>query len=1047
MSDGLATAYVRIRPDSDLFRQETETDVKKALRDVTGTVRLIPDEKDLDARLRTVRAQLDEFSRKVATARVDVNDKDAQAKLLTIDAQLTALNKKVTRPKVDAVGVDKAIAELAVLDAALDKVGGRNVRANVSAGSAGAGIAHPLIAAGLASVPALSELTSVAAGGALGLGAGIFGAAAGAGAFAALAIPEIKNTLDLQKQLNKAQDDFAKAHQQLAQATTASQRATALKAEADALQQEKTLTDQITAGQRQFLDLLDQAKSSYKTAQDAAAPAVFRAANAALADTPRLIGALGPISNAVEPAVTGLFTDLGDALTGPGFARFQAFIERTAPRDITDLGHIAGNLGVTVGRAVQAVDPLTQQVLGGLERVTSRLAGADLGPDSGFGRFVTMVETKGPQIIHVLGDVAGAVFGVLHDLSPIGDATFDLLESAAGILQEARPTIREFTSLITPAVHGFAVVLHDADDVLGPLTGEVAGFWLAFKGYTIVKAATSAMRDFTLVQTLLGGGAVAKGGKGAAGLILSDVEGAAAGQVATKAGAGLLARTGAAAGIGGLLEAGGGLGGLSVLGTAGLGAGVLAAGGLLAYNYGEAQDRKRQAAVQKVITDRENFVPLNDLPGLQANEDFFQQKIASAQAKANPARRSPTGALPKPDPNYAKALEETSAKAQALAGNLQLLSINTGKSTADVIYLANAAKLDLSGAFSTVSPEATYLIGAMDRFNISADDQARKVLPGLKQAYEDFHNAQGDVATSAQGLSEYFSATSDAQLAAIQTGDDLDTRLKNTKLSLDGTSLAVDSNTDAAKNNRAQIAPLVQDIESMTVAQVKAGVPIDEVKKKFDAQYDSILNLAGSNTQAREQLRLLLEKMGLSKEDFDKFVGTVAPAKGAVDGLAGSLVDVRGQLALLRADFATAFPDANAVSTAANNKRVAQGATDHSSAGTAEDNAAAVAAAHLLSGHATGGLITGRGTGTSDSILTALSNGEYVINARSSAKYKSVLDAINLGSTDVAGMLSGQTGGGSQPQMVNHFEINAHQGMSEDQIAQLIIAYLRSLQV
>lgn len=50
-----------------------------------------------------------------------------------------------------------------------------------------------------------------------------------------------------------------------------------------------------------------------------------------------------------------------------------------------------------------------------------------------------------------------------------------------------------------------------------------------------------------------------------------------------------------------------------------------------------------------------------------------------------------------------------------------------------------------------------------------------------------------------------------------------------------------------------------------------------------------------------------------------------------------------------------------------------------------------------LSGFATGGHITGPGTGTSDSIPAMLSNGEYVINAAATKKYRGVLDSINSG--------------------------------------------------
>ncbi len=45
-------------------------------------------------------------------------------------------------------------------------------------------------------------------------------------------------------------------------------------------------------------------------------------------------------------------------------------------------------------------------------------------------------------------------------------------------------------------------------------------------------------------------------------------------------------------------------------------------------------------------------------------------------------------------------------------------------------------------------------------------------------------------------------------------------------------------------------------------------------------------------------------------------------------------------------------------------------------------------------GHADGGLITGPGTGTSDSILARLSNGEYVMPARATSAYRPILDAM-----------------------------------------------------
>jgi hypothetical protein len=69
----------------------------------------------------------------------------------------------------------------------------------------------------------------------------------------------------------------------------------------------------------------------------------------------------------------------------------------------------------------------------------------------------------------------------------------------------------------------------------------------------------------------------------------------------------------------------------------------------------------------------------------------------------------------------------------------------------------------------------------------------------------------------------------------------------------------------------------------------------------------------------------------------------------------------------------------------------------------------------LTGAHATGGLITGPGTGTSDSIPARLSNREYVTKASSVAKYGvAAMDAVNSGRATI-GYASGGSSGSVQP--------------------------------
>lgn len=63
-------------------------------------------------------------------------------------------------------------------------------------------------------------------------------------------------------------------------------------------------------------------------------------------------------------------------------------------------------------------------------------------------------------------------------------------------------------------------------------------------------------------------------------------------------------------------------------------------------------------------------------------------------------------------------------------------------------------------------------------------------------------------------------------------------------------------------------------------------------------------------------------------------------------------------------------------------------------------------------GNAMGGYISGPGTGTSDSILRRVSNGEYITNARSTAKYRRELEAINGGYFEQFKAAAGYASGG-----------------------------------
>lgn len=82
--------------------------------------------------------------------------------------------------------------------------------------------------------------------------------------------------------------------------------------------------------------------------------------------------------------------------------------------------------------------------------------------------------------------------------------------------------------------------------------------------------------------------------------------------------------------------------------------------------------------------------------------------------------------------------------------------------------------------------------------------------------------------------------------------------------------------------------------------------------------------------------------------------------------------------------------------------------------------------------YATGGLVTGPGGPRSDMIPAMLSNGEYVVNARATSRYRSLLESINAqGNKFADGGMVGNSGGGAGINIT----VNPSPGMSEKELA------------
>lgn len=130
-----------------------------------------------------------------------------------------------------------------------------------------------------------------------------------------------------------------------------------------------------------------------------------------------------------------------------------------------------------------------------------------------------------------------------------------------------------------------------------------------------------------------------------------------------------------------------------------------------------------------------------------------------------------------------------------------------------------------------------------------------------------------------------------------------------------------------------------------------------------------------------------------------------------------------GQSMILAGTTATAWAPAAAMASLAT-----LGANSVPAAAALTSTTALASSLAVIPGFATGGYVSGAGTGTSDSIMARLSDGEFVVNAAATKRNRALLEAINSnervsvagGGGSVVSTQSSAQGGGAQTSQVIH---------------------------
>lgn len=320
------------------------------------------------------------------------------------------------------------------------------------------------------------------------------------------------------------------------------------------------------------------------------------------------------------------------------------------------------------------------------------------------------------------------------------------------------------------------------------------------------------------------------------------------------------------------------------------------------------------------------------------------------------------------DTKWGKAITDADASLQK---NGRTLDTNTQAGQANRDALKNLAQ----AAYETAEAHAKNGEG-VDKVNQIMTEGRNKVIDYAKQmgmSEQDANSFADSIKLSSDQVNTLIAQIDKANAKPIQIKDEATKTLKNVNLAAkglpDGKTIQI-----TGKNKDAMLA--IQEVTGAKIDDKHSTLTMDK------HQYDMALALANGAK--------IDSKTGLLQGDNSQHWAKIAQSNGwTIDSKTGDIYANDGPFTVTK----------NAVENAKiKDKKVEVGAETHSFWDTI--NGILGQTFHInigaSGGHATGGLITGPGTGTSDSIPARLSNGEYVIRAAAVRQYGTdMLNAIN----------------------------------------------------
>jgi hypothetical protein len=244
-------------------------------------------------------------------------------------------------------------------------------------------------------------------------------------------------------------------------------------------------------------------------------------------------------------------------------------------------------------------------------------------------------------------------------------------------------------------------------------------------------------------------------------------------------------------------------------------------------------------------------------------------------------------------------------------------------------------------------------------------------------------------------LKQQLDALSGKQLSAAQAQNQFEQALVNMVKHTSAADAAVTGLSSSAIKNRGDLLNLVQSAESTAEAYGSLDKSGTATRQKLIDLRQQIIDNAVASGENKAAVTAYIDSVlkipasVVTKVDVDK-----ARADAKLELLKITMGNLHGTTLTIGANTSSAIANINSVVEYVNSQTAyIHVATINPATGIGSGGRQALDTGPVK--HATGGYIAGPGSGTSDSILARLSNGEYVVNAAATAQHRDLLDQIN----------------------------------------------------